>query len=215
MTGGAGNDIYSVDNAGDVVAEAAGGGTDQVNSTVSLTLPVNVENLQLTGTASLNGTGNSLGNKISGNAGRNVLSGVAGNDSLSGGAGNDTLNGAQTSTGGKNEIDTLSGGSGSDLFVLGLASRVLYDDGTGTSGRNDYALITDFTPAAADKLQLRGAAAQYLLGASPVAGVAGTALFFDSNGNGTLQAGSDELIAILRSPAALSVANTINTAIFV
>ena len=69
MAGGLGNDIYVVDNAGDVVSEAAGAGTDTVRSSVSHTLGANVENLVLTGVAAINGTGNALNNSLTGNAG--------------------------------------------------------------------------------------------------------------------------------------------------
>ena len=59
MVGGAGNDTYVVDATGDVVTEAAGEGTDLVQSSVSFTLGANVENLTLTGTGNINATGNS------------------------------------------------------------------------------------------------------------------------------------------------------------
>ena len=45
MTGGLGNDTYIVDKAGDVVTELTGQGTDSVQSAVSFTLAVTVENL--------------------------------------------------------------------------------------------------------------------------------------------------------------------------
>ena len=90
MLGGTGNDTYLVDNVGDVVTENANEGTDLVQSSVSFTLGANVENLTLTGTANLNGTGNSGNNVLTGNSGNNTLDGGAGADTMVGGAGNDT-----------------------------------------------------------------------------------------------------------------------------
>ena len=66
MDGGFGNDTYIVDNVGDVAAEVAGG-TDTVLASVSYTLSANLENLTLTGSAAINGTGNAKGNVITGN----------------------------------------------------------------------------------------------------------------------------------------------------
>src|SRR5688500_16230545 len=60
MSGGAGNDIYFVDQAGDVVTELANKGTeDWIVSTISTILAANVEHLELVGGA-LNGTGDGL-----------------------------------------------------------------------------------------------------------------------------------------------------------
>ena len=90
MSGGAGNDTYIVDNAGDVVTEALNNGIDTVQSSVSFTLGANVDNLTLTGTANLNGTGNGDANVLTGNGGNNTLDGGAGADTMVGGAGDDT-----------------------------------------------------------------------------------------------------------------------------
>ncbi|MBD2480142.1 proprotein convertase P-domain-containing protein, partial [Anabaena sp. FACHB-83] len=111
LRGGRGNDTYIVNATGDVVIENANEGTDKVQSSVSYTLGANVENLSLTGTSAINGTGNSLNNTISGNNGNNILNGDAGNDILTGGAGNDTLNGGTGN-------DTLIGGAGNDIYVV-------------------------------------------------------------------------------------------------
>ncbi len=89
MAGGAGDDAYVVDNIGDAVTELAGGGVDAVNTALTYTLGDHLENLNLTGAANRNGTGNALDNTISGNRGLNILTGLGGNDILAGGLGND------------------------------------------------------------------------------------------------------------------------------
>jgi Ca2+-binding RTX toxin-like protein len=90
MRGGSGGDTYIVDDAGDVVIEVAGGGADTIRASVSYVLGASQENLELTGTADLNGTGNEQENLIVGNSGNNVLDGGSDDDVLQGGLGNDT-----------------------------------------------------------------------------------------------------------------------------
>ena len=77
LQGGIGNDVYIVDDLGDAINEAPNEGTDTVQSSVTYTLGANVENLTLTGTAALNGTGNALGNILTGNTAANTLNGGA------------------------------------------------------------------------------------------------------------------------------------------
>ena len=90
MRGGTGDDTYIVASALDVVVENLSEGIDNIQSTVTYTLAANVENLTLTGTTSINGTGNAASNMLTGNSGANILNGGTGADAMQGGAGNDT-----------------------------------------------------------------------------------------------------------------------------
>jgi len=90
MTGRTGDDTYIVDNVRDTVNELPGGGYDTVRSSVSYSLPDEVEVLELEGTANINATGNGQRNRLLGNAGDNRLDGGAEADDMAGRAGNDT-----------------------------------------------------------------------------------------------------------------------------
>jgi Ca2+-binding RTX toxin-like protein len=94
MIGGLGEDTYTVDNVNDVIVENAGEGLDRVNSSVSYTLSAEVENLTLTGTTAINGTGNVLAHGLTGNSAANVLTGGAGNDTYIVGTGDTTTEAA-------------------------------------------------------------------------------------------------------------------------
>ncbi|MDB9449748.1 DUF4347 domain-containing protein [Dolichospermum circinale] len=91
LGGGRGNDTYVVDNVGDIIAEFLNQGIDTVESSITWTLKNHLENLTLTGTTAINGTGNTLNNTLIGNTGNNTLNGGLGNDTLNGNLGNDTL----------------------------------------------------------------------------------------------------------------------------
>jgi Ca2+-binding RTX toxin-like protein len=140
LLGGAGNDTYIVDSTTDIIVENANEGTDTIESSVTYSIAAlaNIENLTLTGTAAINGTGNADHNIITGNAGANILSGGASNDYLLGGDGNDTLYG-------DDGYDDLFGDDGND-YLFGGAS-------------NDYLLGGD-----GDDYLLGGDGDDYLLG---------------------------------------------------
>jgi Ca2+-binding RTX toxin-like protein len=118
MAGGAGNDTYFVDSTSDVITEAAGQGTDRVFSSVDYTLSANVDNLELTGTAGLSGTGNAIANLIVGNSAGNALNGAAGNDILQGAGGSDNLTGGAGA-------DRLDGGAGFDNAMYDMAAAAV------------------------------------------------------------------------------------------
>lgn len=138
LAGGTGNDTYFINNSADVISESGSSGTDAVFSSVTYTLAANVENLTLSGSSSINGTGNSSANIITGNDGDNTLAGGLGSgsasDTLYGGAGSDTL----TDTGTTNDtldggtgVDTMSGGSGNDLYIVDNVNDVITEAGGG------------------------------------------------------------------------------------
>jgi Ca2+-binding RTX toxin-like protein len=117
LIGGKGDDTYIVDSTTDAVIENANEGTDTIQSSVTYTMAAlaNVENLTLTGTAAINGTGNAANNIITGNSANNILDGGEGNDILNPGY-------SQGST------DTVDGGDGNDLLQVDYTSKT---DGAG------------------------------------------------------------------------------------
>jgi Ca2+-binding RTX toxin-like protein len=176
LVGGTGNDTYFVDNAGDVVTENTAAGTDLVNAAVTHTLAANVENLTLTGTAALNGTGNALNNVVTGNAGNNVLNGGAGTDTLIGGAGNDTyvvdVATDVTTEAAGGGIDTVQSGIG---WTLGAEVENLTLTGTAAVNGTGNALANVLTGNAGDNT-LNGAA-----GADTMSGGSGNDSYFVDN----------------------------------
>ena len=132
LVGGAGDDTYIVNSTSDTITELADEGTDTIQSSVTFNLGTiaNIEKLTLTGSTTINGTGNILNNTITGNTANNIINGDAGNDNIFGGVG----------------ADTLTGGAGADRFLYpNFADSLL------------AALdrITDFNPAEGDRIALK------------------------------------------------------------
>jgi hypothetical protein len=127
--------------------------------------------------------------------GRDVIIGTSGDEIISGVPAGSSLYGSRS-------IDVLTGNGGNDLFVLGDASAVYYNDGTTASpGGSDLAVITDFS--AGDRVQLRGGPTDYRLASGKVMGYNGVSLYWTGPGSGYnvpggLSAASGELIGHLR-----------------
>lgn len=156
MCGGAGDDYYEIDDAGDMIVEAAGEGYDFVRSTVSYAIPENVESIAVDGMDDLALTGNDLDNALWGNQGGNLLTGGKGNDYLEGGAGDDifvfhrgdghdTINAANS----VDATDTLRFGpdiSDSDVIARRQGDHLLLTIKDGS----DYLFVMDHFAAGAD-----------------------------------------------------------------
>ncbi len=103
LLGGQGDDTYILDNVADQITELAGHGIDTVKTALNhYKLGDELENLNLTGKASIAAAGNALDNVLLGNNGNNTLYGLAGNDRLDGGKGK----------------NTLDGGAGDDTYIV-------------------------------------------------------------------------------------------------
>jgi serralysin len=181
-----------------------------INNTPS-NLPANTTSNLINGTASNNTlTGGVLNNIIQGYGGNDtlkagtkndVLIGGTGSDRLTGSTGNDLLVGVDptSTTAGRGEIDTLTAGGKADRFILGDTNQVYYNDGNSTNrGLNDYARMTGFSVIAGDIIQLKGKAADYSVSTSPVAGVAGTAIYNNLFGQ-------PELVGVVQNVSGLNL----------
>lgn len=126
LDGGAGDDAFGVDDIGDQVIDAAGGGNDIVTATASWTLTAGaeIERIVAGGTVALDLTGNEFANRIEGNDAPNLLRGMAGSDVLIGAAGNDTLDGGSGD-------DQLIGGAGDDQFHVDSQGDSIVEEATG------------------------------------------------------------------------------------
>jgi Ca2+-binding RTX toxin-like protein len=135
MSGGADDDLYFIDNAGDVVTENTAEGTDTVYTLIDYRLGANLEALAALGAAAINLYGNALANTIVGNGAQNTLDGGAGADTLIGGGGNDlylidSLNDIIIESPGEGTLDTIY----TSLSFFQMGANVENAQITGASG---------------------------------------------------------------------------------
>jgi Ca2+-binding RTX toxin-like protein len=144
LAGGKDDDSYDA-LGNELIVENANEGIDQVRviANIDYTLTNNVENLSLLSRDNINGTGNSLDNRIDALSGNNILDGSLGSDRLNSGGGNDTVIGGEgidyLSGGGGN--DSLIGGTDIDRFFFGFTSADVF------TKRGGVDTITDFDPS--------------------------------------------------------------------
>ena len=194
MFGGLGNDTYVIDNIGDVVDESDGDGIDTIQTAFAFSLAAfgAIENLTLTGSAAIAGTGNDLNNVITGNAGANILTGLGGNDTLNGGAG----------------ADTLIGGIGDDTYVVDNVGDIVDE----TDGDGIDTIQSSITFSLSDAVHAKGAIENLALTGTATINGTGNSLaniITGNTGNNILAGlgGADTLIGGLGTDTATYIAS--------
>ena len=191
LIGGTGDDTYIIDSYSDVVVENPGEGHDQAFSSANFVLRANIEDLTLTGSASIWGYGNDLDNALTGNGGTNKLFGMGGNDVIDG----------------KSGVDRMFGGTGNDTYsVDNYSDRAMENAGEGTDSvlaSTKYKLaanVENLTITGNSDLWAYGNATDNALtgnsGANKLYGLAGNDTLSGAGGNDWLEggAGKDTLI---------------------
>jgi Ca2+-binding RTX toxin-like protein len=181
MDGGEGDDQFIVDDAGDVIVEAVGGGNDKVLAYVTYVLDTRAEIETLIVAADTNAdlTGNDFGQLLQGNDWQNKLYGMGGDDTFKGGG----------------DIDTLSGGLGDDLYYVDDEDEVLIElAGEGTDTVRSTVSYTLEALTEVENMTLVGAGDLDGTGNGKnnhLIGTAGANLLTGLGGNDTLDGGSD------------------------
>ncbi|MCC5973880.1 MAG: S8 family serine peptidase [Rubellimicrobium sp.] len=171
LFGGQGDDTYHW-NGRDRLVEHEGEGIDTVISPFDKTLPVNIENLILTGDAGL-GRGNIHDNVLTGNDQDNVLFAGPGNDILFGGGG----------------TNTLSGGKGDDTYFWNGRDTLVERPGEGVD--TIVSGIDTTLPEHFERLDLRGDAVTGIGNSADneILGTLGANTLMGLDGNDTLKGG--------------------------
>ena len=165
MIGGGGNDLYYVDNTGDIVTELAGGGTDTIRASITYTLGDHQERLQLVGSQQVNAIGNALDNVLQGNARSNVIIGMGGRDLMTGGAGADRFDFRYVTDSPFAAYDRITDLEDED--VINLSS---IDANTNVAGNQAFVLVDAFTGHAGQLTMTWNATGQFTVLAADVDG---------------------------------------------
>ena len=138
---GISNDVYTVASALDKVIESPNGGIDTVRASISITLPDNVENGVLIGTA-LNALGNASNNILVGTAANNVFDGKEGVNTVvfSGAEAAYSVNGSITSR----TVSSAAEGVNTLFAVERLQFSNIIRTGDTTPGGNVYGAYAMF-----------------------------------------------------------------------
>jgi Ca2+-binding RTX toxin-like protein len=195
LYGGAGDDRYIVNDTTDFAYENAGEGNDRVYASINHILRANIEELELAGSANLNGYGNSQDNLLFGNSGANILYGRDGSDKLYGEDGADVLKG-------ENGNDWLEGGSGRDRFYGGAGADDFVFRGGDFAGLTSSTCdqVHDFSQADGDRIRLNlvdantglaGDQAFAFIGSGAFTGVAGQLRYQQISGQTYVQGDTD------------------------
>jgi trimeric autotransporter adhesin len=167
LIGSSGTDVFIINNTADVVEETTNGRTNILFSSVTYTLPANVDVLNLTGSANLVATGNSDNDSMTGNAGDDTLIAGSGNDTLAAGGG----------------LDTFIAGAGNDVFIVNNAGDVI-ESASATGANAVVSSVSYVLPTNVNTLTFTG------VGNDVGTGNAGNDVITGNGGQDTLIAGT-------------------------
>jgi Ca2+-binding RTX toxin-like protein/glucose/arabinose dehydrogenase len=190
LVGFGGNDTYVVDNAGDLIDEASGAGSDTVYAAVSFALNdgahvETVSAISWAATDALDISGNNLANTVYGNAGANTLNGGGGADTLIGFGGADTYAFTTALAGGN--VGTIQG-------FISADDTIALDD----------AVFAGLAPGALAASAFRTGSAAQDSDDRIIYDPATGNLLFDADGNGT---GAAVLFATLQSAPVIAASD--------
>ncbi|HZF96362.1 MAG TPA: M10 family metallopeptidase C-terminal domain-containing protein, partial [Allosphingosinicella sp.] len=212
LEGGPGDDIYVVDTLADWVEEAAGGGYDEIRSSIAVDTLADFAHVEaLTGTLATGQSlqGNALANRLTGGSGNDVLDGLGGADRMLGGLGDDIY---YVDDAGDEAVEDANAGSDeirTALAAYSLSGAANVEKLTGLSGAGQTLTgnaLANVISGGAGNDRIDGGA-----GADILRGGAGNDLYFvDDAGDQIVELageGSDEVRA---SSASYSIAGAAN-----